>query len=138
MTMRPLPVADEVSAPFWAACAKHVFTLPRCSQCQEFSLPPESTCPHCHSADPQFTFVPVSGRGKVRTWTVIRQSLLVGFKVPYLLVDVQFDDQPRVRMIAQLLDGPEKSLRIGAPVTVAFEDFARGVALPAFRLERPA
>ena len=138
MTTRPLPVPDEVSAPFWAACAEHVFTLPRCSHCREFSLPPEATCPHCHSADPQFSFEPVNGRGKVRTWTVIRQSLLKGFEVPYLLVDVQFDDQPRVRMIAQLLDGPETPLRAGDLVTVDFEDLAPGVAVPAFRLDRAA
>ena len=46
MSKRPLPVPDEMSAPYWAAAARHVLALPRCSQCQEFTMPPDSTCPH--------------------------------------------------------------------------------------------
>lgn len=133
--MRPLPVPDEVSAPYWAACADHVLTLPRCSRCGEFTLPPDSTCPHCHSFDPQFSFEPVSGAGKVRTWTVIRRSFLQGFDKPFLLVDVQLDEQPTVRMIGRLLDGPETPLRVGDRVCVAFEDLAPGISVPAFTLE---
>ena len=138
MPSRPLPVPDVSSAPYWEACARHQLTLPRCKQCGEFALPPDSTCPHCHSADPQFSFEPVSGRGKVRTWTVIRQSFLQGFDVPFLLVDVQLDDQPGVRMIGRLLDGADAALGLGDPVTVAFEDVAPGVSVPAFRLEKAA
>lgn len=133
-----LPVPDESSAPYWQACAQHVLKLPRCSRCNEFTLPPDVTCPSCHSLEPKFTWQPVSGRGKVRTWTVIRQSFLGGFKVPFVLVDVQLDDQPQVRMIGQLLDGPEAPLSIGDAVTVAFDDLAPGVAVPVFRKEQAA
>ena len=94
-----LPVPDESSAPYWQACAEHVLKLPCCSRCNAFTLPPDITCPHCHSLEPEFTWQPVTGRGKVRAWTVIRQSFLAGFKVPFVLVDVQLDYQPQVRMI---------------------------------------
>ncbi len=134
MANRVLPVPDSTSAPYWEACARHILTLPRCSRCGEFTLPPDITCPHCHSIDPAFTFEPVSGRGKIRTWTIIRQSFLTGFDVPFLLVDVQLDDQPSVRMVGRLLDGPETKLRIGDAVSVAFEDLAPGIAVPAFSL----
>lgn len=129
-----LPVPDAISAPYWAGCSEHILKLPRCSRCGEFTLPPDVTCPHCHSLDPEFTFEAVSGEGTVRTWTIIRQSFLTGFEVPFLLVDVQLKDQPRVRMVGRLLDGPEAPLRIGDAVAVAFEDIAPGVALPAFRM----
>ncbi len=138
MTDRPLPVPDAVSAPYWAACARHVLTLPRCSQCATFTSLPDETCPHCHSLDPRFSFEEVSGRGQVRTWTVIRQSFLNGFDVPFLLVDVQLDDQPHVRMIGRLLDGPETPLQLGDRVVVAFEDVTAGVSVPAFALEKAA
>ena len=134
MTSRPLPVPDEISAPYWAACAEHVLALPRCSCCREFTMPPDITCPNCHSLDPEFTFEPVSGRGRVKTWTVIRQSFLQGFDVPFLLVDVQLDDQPQVRMIGRPLDGPETILHSGDPVILGFEDIALGVSVPAFSL----
>ena len=127
MTGRILPVPDEVSAPYWAACADHGLKLPRCSDCGEFTLPP-----NCHSLEPAYTFEEVSGSGTVKTWTVIRHSFLKGFDLPFLLVDVQLDDQPNVRMIGRLVDGPEIPLRIGDPVTVAFDDLVPGVSVPAF------
>ena len=134
MTGRPIPVPDEVSAPFWANCAKHVFTLPRCSRCQAFSFPPDVVCPKCHSADPAFVFEPVSGEGKLRTWTVVRQSFLRGFETPFVLADVEFGDASDVRMIARLLDGMEATLAIGARVKVEFEDLAPGVSVPSFKM----
>lgn len=76
---RVLPVPDEASAPYWAACAEHVLKLPRCSQCREFTFPPDITCPNCHSLEPAYSFEEVSGKGSVRTWTVIRHSFLKGF-----------------------------------------------------------
>ena len=132
---RPVPVPDEISAGFWAAAANHVLTLARCSNCGQTTLPPDITCPNCFSTDPRFTFEPVAGRGCIRTWTVVRRSFLQGFDLPFVLVDVELSDQPAVRIIGRLLDGPDAPLRLGAPVTVVFEDVASGVAIPAFQLE---
>ena len=129
-----LPVPDEMSAPYWDACARHVLTLPHCSDCGEFTLPPDITCPNCRSLEPRFTFEEVSGRGTIRTWTVIRHSFLSGFALPFLLVDVQLDEQPKVRMIGRLVDGPDTPIRIGDAVTVTFDDLAPSVAVPAFAM----
>lgn len=134
MSARLLPVPDEQSAPYWAACANHVLTLAHCSRCGAATLPPDITCPHCHAPDPEFSFKPVSGRGKLRTWTIIRQSYLGGFDVPFVLADVELADHADVRMIAQLLDGPDAPLAIGAAVEVVFEDLAEGISVPAFKL----
>jgi uncharacterized protein len=101
-------------------------------------MPPDLTCPRCLSPDPAFVFEPISGLGTVRSWTVMRQSFLPGFDddVPFVLVDVELYEQPDLRMIGRLLDGPEAPVRLGDPVTVAFEDLAPGVAIPAFVLDR--
>ena len=133
---RPVPVPDELSAPYWAAAAGHELHLPRCSVCAHLVLPPGPVCPNCHSTDPSFRYERVSGRGRVRSWTVLHQSFLPGFDelLPFVLVDVELDDQPELRMIARLLDGPEAPLRLGATVEVAFEDLAPGVSVPAFEL----
>ncbi len=133
MTTRILPVPDEMSAPYWAAAAEHRLMLPRCSQCGMFSMPPDITCPNCKTLEPRFAYEPVSGRGTVRTWTVVRRSFLTGFDLPFLVVDVQLDVHPDVRLIGQLLDGPETPIKLGDAVEVDFEDIAAGVAVPAFR-----
>lgn len=138
MIERPVPVPDEASAPFWEAAADHVLTLARCSVCGTGTLPPDVVCPHCRTTAPEYTFDPVSGRGQVRSWILVRQSFVPGFDLPYLLVDVELDDQPDVRMIARLLDGPDALVESGARVVVEFEDVADGVAVPAFVLEQPA
>jgi uncharacterized protein len=79
--------------------------------------------------------MPVSGRGTVRSWTVVRRSFLPGFDVPYLLVDVELVEQANLRLIGRLLDGPDALLQVGNAVRVAFEDIASGIAVPAFSLE---
>jgi uncharacterized OB-fold protein len=132
---RPLPVPDEQSAPFWKFASEHVLSIARCSRCLGLCHPPDVVCPRCSSTDPAFEFVAVSGRGKIRSWTVTRQSFLPGFEVPFVLVDVELAEQEDLRMIGRLVDGPDVPLRVGAAVRVAFEDLAPGLAVPAFALE---
>jgi uncharacterized protein len=133
---RPVPVPDEASTPFWKAASEHVLTIARCSRCNAYALPPDVACPSCQSTDPVFVFSPVSGRGTVRSWTVMRQSFLPGFEddLPFVLVDVELVEQTGLRMIGRLLDGPDAPLRLGSAVRAAFEDLAPGVAVPAFVL----
>ena len=133
MTGRILPIPDETSVPFWAACAEHVLTLPRCGPCGAYTLPPDVVCPHCKSTEPAWRYEPVPGRGKLRTWTVVRHSFLQGFELPFVLADVELDVQQDLRMIGRLLDGAEAPLQIGDRVEVAFEELAPGVAIPSFR-----
>jgi len=65
------------------------------------------------------------------------QSALSGFAadLPFVLVDVELAEQPELRLIGRLLDGVHAPLRLGAPVTVAFEDLPDGMAVPAFVLD---
>ncbi len=101
-------------------------------------MPPDVVCPHCRSSDPRFEFTPVSGRGTVRSWTVVRQAFLPGFEddLPFVLVDVELVEQQELRLIGRLLDGPDADLHVGDAVVVGFEDLAPGVAVPAFELSR--
>jgi uncharacterized protein len=133
---RPVPVPDERSQPYWDAAARHELAVARCSVCDAYSIPPDVVCQHCHSTEPDFVYAPVSGRGIVRSWTVMHQSFVPGFDdlIPFVLVDVELEEQPDLRTIGRLLDGPDAPLEIGVPVVVAFEDLAPGVSVPAFEL----
>jgi uncharacterized OB-fold protein len=88
----------------------------------------------CGAGDPAFVFEEVDGSGIVRSWTVIRQSFLPGFVVPYVLVDVELAVQDDLRLIGRLLDGPDAEVCGGARVELAFEDVSSGCAVPAFVL----
>ncbi|HVV74543.1 MAG TPA: OB-fold domain-containing protein [Mycobacteriales bacterium] len=139
---RPVPVPDDVSAPHWAAAADHVLTIAKCSACGSYAHPPGIVCGYCGSTEPGFTFSPVTGRGRVLTWTVARQPFLPGFATPYVLVDVELEEQKDLRIVARLLDvdareGFDADLHVGARVEVAFEELADGIVVPAFRLVSP-
>jgi uncharacterized protein len=137
VTGKPLPVPDASSTAFWEAAANHVLTVARCRHCGQATMPPDVVCPHCHTTDPGFEYAPVSGRGTVRSWTVVRQAMLPGFDddLPFVLVDVELAEQSELRLIGRLRNGVGADLRIGAAVAVAFDDLAPGVAVPAFELQ---
>lgn len=134
MTSRPLPLPDELSAPYWAAAARGVLTVARCGQCGTLTMPPDVVCTACGSTDPGYSFTPVRGGGAVRSWTVVRQSFLPGFDVPFMLVDVELDEQSDLRLIGRLLGGVDARVRIGARVRVAFENLTPEISVPAFEL----
>ncbi|MFI6773070.1 Zn-ribbon domain-containing OB-fold protein [Nocardia sp. NPDC050412] len=133
---RPLPIPDALTADFWSAAGRHVLTLARCGRCDRFALPPGETCRRCGTSTPDFRYEPVSGRGTVRSWTVIRKASLLGFadQVPYLLVDVELVEACGIRMIGRLLSGPDTVVRVGDPVRVTFEDLTDDLAVAAFEL----
>ncbi|MGE2727404.1 Zn-ribbon domain-containing OB-fold protein [Mycolicibacterium pulveris] len=133
---RPIPVPDESSAPYWAAAAQHILTVARCTRCAVMTMPPDVVCVACGSTDPQYEYTAVSGRGVIRSWTVVRQAFLPGFDVPFVLVDVELAEQPGLRLIGRLLDGADADLRLDARVQVAFEDLTDEIAVPAFKLVR--
>lgn len=133
---RPAPMPDAQSAGYWQAAARHELALARCGQCHAFAHPPGAVCCACGSVESMFQWVTVSGKGRIRSWTVVRQSLLPGFDdlVPYVTLDVELEEQSDLRIIGRLLDGLGAPLSLNARVTVCFEDIAPGVAVPAFRL----
>ena len=136
MSIRPHPVVDDASRPFWEGAARGQLVLASCSRCGVVSHPPDVTCPACHHTDPQFRPSPVPGGGTVRSWTVLHQVFVPGFDgdVPFVLVDVELDGTDDVRFIGRLLDSFDADLSVGSPVTLAFEQLDDGVAVPAFRL----
>lgn len=136
-SQRPVPVPDELSAPYWSAAAGHELVIARCSRCSQLAHPPDIVCPVCHHPDPSYSFESVSGGGTIRSWIVVRQSFLPGFEdlLPLVLLDVALDGEADIRLIGRLLDGADTPLTIGSRVQVAFEEIGPGSSVPAFELE---
>lgn len=130
---RPAPEPDDLTRPYWEAARNGRSVLPRCSSCGRFDLPPDIVCRRCGSTNPCWTWEPVSGRGALRSWTVARQAFLPGIDTPYVLADVELDEQDDLRTIARLDGAEPDALRIGDRVVTDFEP-AGEWAVPVFRL----
>ncbi len=131
---RPVPAPDDVTRFFWEAAADHRLVLQRCRACHEMQYPPEICCVHCQAED--FDAVETTGRGVIYSYSVVDRPLHAGFidALPYVVVLVELDDQPGLRILTNLVDVPAGTkLSCGLPVEVVFEE--RGpVTLPQFRL----
>ena len=125
---RPEPVADEVSAAYWAGAREHRLTIMRCSACGFFVHPPRGVCPRCQGEG----LVPeqVSGRGKVYSYHVMHLPGVPGFTPPYGVAVIELDEQPGLLTVGNVLDCPLEELSIGMPVQVTFEELSESVTLP--------
>ena len=133
---KPVPIPDRESEGFWSAAAHHTLALQQCNFCGRLAHPPVVICPGCLSTSPDFTFVPVRTRGRIKTWTIMRDAFLPGFKadVPWVIAEAELDEAPGVRMVARLLDGPDSDLRREAEVEFVFEDLSADISLPVMKL----
>jgi uncharacterized protein len=132
LSPRPVPAPDELTKPFWAATAEHRLEIQRCTACGHYNQPPKRLCDMCTS--PDLGFVPVSGRGKVYSYTVMRQTSIAGFedKVPYTTLLVELEEQPQLLLVSTV-PGDGAGIAIGQRTELWWEPIDEGFVLPQFR-----
>jgi uncharacterized protein len=128
-SFRVLPRLDDENRFFWTSGADGVLRILRCNNCHFYIHPPSPICPRCLSRDvaPQR----VSGRGRVETFTINYQQWIPGSE-PYVVAWVSIDEQPSVRLSANLIDVEPDDVAVGMEVEVTFEH-VEDVYLPLFR-----
>lgn len=133
---KPVPIADELTRPFWEAAREGRLMVQRCGACGYYNHPPRTFCDACLSR--QLAYTPVSGRGTVYSFTVMHQRDVAGFEedAPFINIVVELEEQPRLLMVANLPGGEREKVRVGAPVEVYFENRGDGVVIPQFKLVR--
>ena len=131
---RPLPLPDEVTAPFWEGCRLGELRMQRCADCARFRFHPRPMCPHCRSFASEW--VRVSGDGVLYSFVICHPPLLPAFQAnaPYAVALVELAEDPGLRMLGGVLGTRPEQLRIGQKLRVAFEEIADGVVLPQWRL----
>ncbi len=127
---KPVPVPDEVSAPFFDGARQDRLMLQHCSACDRWSFPVRERCPHCFAA--ALTWRAASGRGTLYTFTIMHQVMNPGFAtaVPYNVAQVDLDEG--VRMTSNIVDIANDQLRIGMKLQAVFEENG-GVTIPKFK-----
>jgi uncharacterized protein len=130
---KPIPVADDLSQPFWSAARQHRLEVQRCADCGYYNHPPRPACDKCCSL--HLEFAPLSGHGTIYTFTVMHQPNVAGFEsdTPYVNVVVELDEQPMLFMVSNLPHAALDKVRIGGRVEVWFEDRGSDVVVPQFR-----
>jgi uncharacterized OB-fold protein len=131
---KPIPIVDEISAPFWAAAREGKLLIQRCKDCGYYNHPPRSICDACLAC--ALRFEPVSGRGAIYSFTIMHQKDVAGFEqeAPFINIVVELVEQGLLLMAANLPINDRTRTRIGAPVAVWFEERGDGVVVPQFRI----
>jgi uncharacterized OB-fold protein len=135
------PVPDEDGAPFWEYAARGELRVQACADCGEPRFPPRPCCPQCQSFASEWR--PTSGKGRIWSYVVPHPPLLPAYaaQAPYNVIVVELAEAPRIRLVGNLVTGPDAPLnsvpperiRIGARVQAVFA----GDGTPRWVLERP-
>lgn len=132
--LRPRPVPDDLTEPFWEGVAAHQLVMQRCRDCHTYVHPPYPECTSCRSSD--LTFEPVSGRGVIFERVIVASPVVIGFEddVPYACLFVELAEQPGLLIAGNLVDAGPEQAEIGRPVEVVFRQDKDGFTLPQFKL----
>jgi uncharacterized OB-fold protein len=126
----PVPAITPDTEAFWTSGREGRLLITRCDDCLFWIHPPGPRCPSCLSD--RITPSPVSGRGRVYSFTINRRAWEPDLPVPYVIAVVELEEQPGLRLLTNVVGLPVDDVTIDLPVHVAFEQ--RGDAfLPVFR-----
>ena len=130
-TSKPVPLPDEISAPFFDGARDGKLMLQHCTACERWSFPVRERCPNCFAAKLEWRHA--SGRGSLYTFTSMHQVMNPGFAsvTPYNIAQVDLAEG--VRMTSNVVGIGNDALRIGMPLQVVFEDVGENVHIPKFR-----
>src|SRR3954454_17834005 len=127
----PEPLIDPDSAGFWEAASNGKLVISRCQACRNWQHPPQERCRKCGG---EVAFEPVSGRGVIYSFILVRQALVPGHKVPYVVAQVELPEQKGLRIVG-VTQGDVDAVACDLPVEVVFGDPSpAGTRAPEFRL----
>ena len=128
---------SEDGAPFWAGTARGELLVQACDSCGRWRFPPRPMCPHCRSLVSRWEAT--SGRGTVWSFVVPHPPLLPAYSelAPYNVIVVALDEDPKIRMVGNLLASADgqineidpATITVGEPVSVVFQQ-VEDVSLP--------
>ena len=115
---------NHVIEKYEQAINNNELTGSKCQSCGHVMVPPRPVCRQCQS--PNVEIVPVNGRGKLLTWTIIH----VGppsyeNQVPYTVGIVELENGER---LTGIVDIPANELTYDLPVVADFDTEREGAA----------
>jgi uncharacterized OB-fold protein len=126
---RIAPPLTPRTGDFWRSGQDGVLRIARCPSCALYVHPPRSICPRCRNRD--VALAPVSGRGTIYSYTINRYAWFAGMTPPYILAEVELDEQAGLRLLTNIVGMDIDAVRIGQKVSVRFEQ-AEETWIPVF------
>jgi uncharacterized OB-fold protein len=130
----PIPVADELSKPFWDAANAGKLVIQHCTACNAIQHPPRPRCRDCGSD--QLEWKDTNGRGHISTCAVVDDGRIGAMQPeqPFNLAVITLDEDPRVNYYSNLPGVPVRNAPIGAAVEVIFKDVSPEQKIPEWRV----
>ena len=113
---------SDLASHYWDGAQRGELVIQHCRGCGRWIHFPEPQCPNCGAAD--FAFEPVSGQGRVETFSVIHRSFVQSFaeRTPYVIAWIGLPEQEGLRVFANITGCAPDEVEIGMPVEVCFEE----------------
>jgi uncharacterized protein len=125
-----LPQPSVLTEPYWEACRRGELTMQRCKDCQAYQFYPRTICSHCGGRDVAWSAV--SGRGVIKSFTIVRRGISRAYEAPYVLALINLEEGPC--MMSSLVDVDPETVVVGARVTVSFESWSTDIEMPVFKV----
>lgn len=117
--MKPMPVPDADSGPYWQGANEGRFLFQRCATCRKAQFYPRSLCSHCQSRE--LNWEESKGRGKVASFSVVHRAPIPAFKADSPYVVALIDLEEGFRFMCNVIRCDPQSVRIGDPVRIVYE-----------------
>jgi uncharacterized protein len=124
-----VPQVTPELKPFFDAARNRQLAVQKCDDCGKLRFPASPVCLACDS--PKASWVPVSGRGQVFSFTIMHRAYHPAIKVPYTLAVIELKEG--VKMTSNVVGIEPSKVKCGMPVEVIFEKLSDEVTLPKFR-----
>jgi uncharacterized OB-fold protein len=124
-----IPQVTSELKPFFDAARNHQLAVQKCANCGKLRFPAAPLCLACDSD--KASWVPVSGRGQVFSFTIMHRAYHPAFKAPYTLAVIELDEG--VKMTSNLIGIEPSKVKCGMPVEVMFDKLNEEVTLPRFK-----
>lgn len=118
-TLKPMPAATKISAPFWQALKENTLKIQQCNSCDGWVFFPRNHCSHCLAHD--LAWKEVSGEGTLYSYTLTRVPTMPEFtdEMPQALAVIELSEG--VRINTTLIDVAEEDIKVGMAVKPVFD-----------------
>jgi uncharacterized OB-fold protein len=127
---KPLPGPEESEKPFYEAAARGELRYQKCPACDHRQFYPRPLCTAC-GADPEWAVA--SGRGRIHTFTIVRQNFAAGFKEELPYVVAMIDLEEGVRMMGTVTGCDVDDVAVDMPVEAYAVQVEDDLAIPFWR-----